>query len=143
MVADNDATVPPSDKPVISWAEAKARDLKRYFTGKPCSHGHVAERRTGNRNCIACVQLRDTVRYDANREDKKAQHRAWYAANKDNVNEARRTSYAANRNRERAARADHKARMTAMTPRPSADEAGLSQPNGIPSHRRALRHSLP
>ena len=26
-------------------AEAKARGLKRYFTGKPCKAGHVAERR--------------------------------------------------------------------------------------------------
>ena len=103
MVADNDATVAPSDKPVISRAEAKMRGLQRFFTGKPCRRGHVVERYTGNRNCIACAQLCETVRYEANREDKKAKHRAWYAANKDNVNAVRRSSYAANRNRENAA----------------------------------------
>lgn len=43
---------------VISRAEAKAQGLKRYFTGKPCKHGHVAERSVGSSNCIACLQER-------------------------------------------------------------------------------------
>jgi hypothetical protein len=29
--------------PIISCKEAKARGLKRYFTGKPCKRGHIAE----------------------------------------------------------------------------------------------------
>jgi hypothetical protein len=29
---------------IISRAEAKARGLTRYFTGKPCKYGHIAER---------------------------------------------------------------------------------------------------
>ena len=41
---------------IISCAEAKAQGLKRYFTGKPCKHGHVAERSVGSSNCIACLQ---------------------------------------------------------------------------------------
>jgi hypothetical protein len=39
----------------ISRAKAKARGLKKYFTGKPCCRGHVAERRTDNRCCVVCV----------------------------------------------------------------------------------------
>jgi hypothetical protein len=30
---------------IITRAEAKARGLKRYFTGKPCKCQHVAEER--------------------------------------------------------------------------------------------------
>lgn len=28
--------------------------LKRYFTGKPCKHGHVCERWTHNSSCVQC-----------------------------------------------------------------------------------------
>jgi len=39
---------------IISRAEAKAKGLKRYFTGKPCKHGHVAERQVFNATCVDC-----------------------------------------------------------------------------------------
>jgi hypothetical protein len=40
---------------IITRAEAKARGLKRYFTGKPCgSRGHVAERYISGA-CVTCV----------------------------------------------------------------------------------------
>lgn len=39
---------------VITREEAKARGLKRYFTGVPCPHGHVAERSISNAHCIIC-----------------------------------------------------------------------------------------
>jgi hypothetical protein len=40
---------------IISRAAAKARGLKFYFTGKPCKHGHVAERRVAAGGiCVVC-----------------------------------------------------------------------------------------
>ena len=33
---------------------AIANGLKRYFTGKPCKHGHVAERLSHNGSCLEC-----------------------------------------------------------------------------------------
>jgi hypothetical protein len=39
---------------IISQAEAIARGLKRYFTGKPCTHGHVCERHVSNTWCVDC-----------------------------------------------------------------------------------------
>ena len=36
-------------------AEAKACGLVRYFTGKACKHGHVAERFASTGQCSACV----------------------------------------------------------------------------------------
>lgn len=35
--------------------EAQARGDKRYFTGLPCSRGHVAERMTSNGTCVECA----------------------------------------------------------------------------------------
>jgi hypothetical protein len=40
--------------PVISRTEARERGLKRYFTAKPCSHGHIAERYTCDTWCVDC-----------------------------------------------------------------------------------------
>lgn len=43
-------------------AEAKALGLKRYFTGKPCKRGHVAERSVHRAMCVECKN-------DATRDD--------------------------------------------------------------------------
>jgi 5-methylcytosine-specific restriction endonuclease McrA len=69
---------------IISRAEAKARGLKRYFTGEPCKHGHVAERGVAHCGCFECrgvfrsqknqerikkrkIQLRATQKFSDNR----------------------------------------------------------------------------
>ena len=39
---------------VISRAEAMRSDLKRYYTGKACKSGHIAERYTKTRVCVQC-----------------------------------------------------------------------------------------
>jgi hypothetical protein len=43
----------------ISYADAKARGLKRFFTGEPCKkRGHIAERLTSNpRMCVECKRV--------------------------------------------------------------------------------------
>lgn len=38
---------------IIGRADAKALGLKRYFTGKPCKHGHIAERFVSG-PCVEC-----------------------------------------------------------------------------------------
>ena len=43
---------------VISKEDAKARGLKRYFTGKPCNRGHVAERFVSSGVCFECNRVR-------------------------------------------------------------------------------------
>jgi len=42
---------------IISREEARERSLKRYYTGKPCKHGHDSEY-TMNGDCVACLQQR-------------------------------------------------------------------------------------
>jgi 5-methylcytosine-specific restriction endonuclease McrA len=55
--------------------------LKRYFTGKPCSHGHVAERFVAHGQCLECnVQWAK-----ANPELRQRAFRKWREANREAV----------------------------------------------------------
>ncbi len=36
---------------------ARKKGLKRFFTGKPCKHGHVTERMVSNKQCLECAKL--------------------------------------------------------------------------------------
>ena len=40
---------------LVSYKQAIAQGLSRYFTGKPCKHGHIAERRVSGRCCVVCA----------------------------------------------------------------------------------------
>lgn len=42
---------------LISRADAKGAGLTRFFTGVPCKHGHVCERRVNNTSCVECHRL--------------------------------------------------------------------------------------
>lgn len=44
---------------IISRDEAISQNLKHYFTGKPCKHGHVVERNVIGRTCVTCKKLND------------------------------------------------------------------------------------
>jgi 5-methylcytosine-specific restriction endonuclease McrA len=43
---------------LVSRCEAKSAGLSRYFTGKECAHGHLAERFVSSSGCVVCVQQR-------------------------------------------------------------------------------------
>jgi flagellum-specific peptidoglycan hydrolase FlgJ len=50
----------------MSRDEAMANGLMFYFTGEPCKHGHIAERKVTNNTCQECQRLayrNDTERY--------------------------------------------------------------------------------
>jgi hypothetical protein len=81
---------------IITRSQAKAADLPRYWTGKACAHGHVAERYTKNAMCIECTNSYN--RGDANkaahkrlaqtpeyRERSRLNSAAYHAANRDQV----------------------------------------------------------
>lgn len=48
--------ISPSDLFYISYREAVYIGLDRYFTGEPCSKGHICEKYVGNRVCIICLK---------------------------------------------------------------------------------------
>lgn len=95
---------------VVSRAKAKAAGLTRYFTGKPCKHGHVCERFVSNKHCVACdqtwraanpekVRARNARWYEANLEKHRAATASWQRANPEKVREKSARWYAANRER--------------------------------------------
>ena len=83
-------------------AEAKLLGLKTYSTGKPCKHGHFAERYTIGAKCVECTAAQSTAWRVANpekhlaamkkwlknnRETHSARVKKWQAANKDKIRE--------------------------------------------------------
>ena len=88
-----------------SPAEAKALGSSRYFTGKPCPKGHIAERQTWSAACSECFRegRRATYRCDGehrtrrlaanaasverNKARVKAKRTEWYRANAERLRE--------------------------------------------------------
>lgn len=112
-----------ADHEIISRAEAKARGLKRYFTGKSCVNGHVSERMLSG-NCIECHRRTATkraadqraknpdkerernARYHKNNADKIRERKArWRTENRDKVLEMKRIYRANNADKIRDANA--------------------------------------
>jgi hypothetical protein len=48
---------------IITRKQARAQGLSRYFTGKACKQGHLAERSTRHADCIECVRLKNSRTY--------------------------------------------------------------------------------
>ena len=92
----------------ITRAEAKAVGSPRYNTGKPCKHGHVADRFTSSGTCSECLapRRREGMRKWAaeNPEEKKRRAAEWYDKNRDEIIERVRENYYADidKSRERA-----------------------------------------
>ena len=66
---------------IITRAEAKARGLKRYFTGKSCRYGHIAERYVSGATCCACepgIQARYIARHPERVRANAAKNQAAY-----------------------------------------------------------------
>lgn len=56
---------------------AKAKGLRKYFTGKPCKNGHVAERNTSNGTCCECFNA-NAARFRARHPERRRQQSARY-----------------------------------------------------------------
>lgn len=83
---------------VIARKAAKAKGLRRYFTGKPCLRGHIDWRQVGDGSCSACARERSIGDYykdiethrkkgreqAAKHRDKRIKYqREWYENNKE------------------------------------------------------------
>lgn len=89
---------------IISRQEAISQGLKRYFTGKPCPHGHTAQRIVSNYACAECNKIALRKRFiertdwerergkkyrEKNRDKKISACSAWYSGNKDRAKKYR------------------------------------------------------
>lgn len=50
------------EKGITIRSTAVAEGLSRYFTGIPCSKGHIEKRRTSDTKCMECVRLKNIKR---------------------------------------------------------------------------------
>lgn len=113
---------------VISRDSAKAQGLPRFFTGKACKHGHLAQRYVSGRVCCECQKVnsrkfatrhperversRSIQRakspsyfkdyYRLNAERRKGETKGWYEANKDRHVEVCRAWIELNRDKRRS-----------------------------------------
>ena len=82
----------------VSRQEAIAKGLKFYFTGKPCKHGHVADRYVKNYGCMICKkqrQIADSKRWRENNKTKiKFFAKRYYENNRKQIAILNKTVYA-------------------------------------------------
>lgn len=45
------------DRMIVSRKSARNSGLLRYFTGKPCKRGHIAERLVSSSTCLVCANI--------------------------------------------------------------------------------------
>ena len=132
----------PYSGPVVTRVEAKAVGLKRFFTGVPCKHGHVAQRVTVNGACWPCANARTQAMYrgwaERNRDKLAANSKRYREAHP----EVQREYYEKNRER-------HLARNRAQR---KADPAGNSRaamewakanPEAVKRNHRRWREANP
>lgn len=67
---------------VMTRAEARAQGLKKYFTGKPCKRGHIAERYVEGM-CVPCRLAQNARWAEANPDKKAASVKAFREKNAD------------------------------------------------------------
>lgn len=87
-----------------SKAEARSAGLTRYFTGKPCKHGHISEREVASGNCTECLRLKQAALRKASPERSKEVQRRYREKNKKRLLELKRAWQAANPEKVEAAR---------------------------------------
>ena len=66
---------------IITRQEAIAQGLKRYFTGKPCKHGHIAEWNCSSKACLTCAAASAKAYREANLEKEAARGKIYREAN--------------------------------------------------------------
>lgn len=88
--------------------QAKVAGLTRYFTGKPCKHGHVTERMVSSGACLECHKARRRDWEIRNPEKLKAQDARWRAANREKSRAASAKWARENAEKNRAAKAKYR-----------------------------------
>jgi 5-methylcytosine-specific restriction endonuclease McrA len=69
----------------VSRDEAIAQGLLRYFTGKPCHQGHIAERIVSSYKCLECARIESVATRAADPEKARGKDRQWRETNPEKV----------------------------------------------------------
>jgi 5-methylcytosine-specific restriction endonuclease McrA len=97
---------------IISRKDAIAKGLPRYFLGRPCKYGHVAEQNISG-GCVICHREQHLKaarkRWAANPEMAKARREVYRAANPDKAKATQAAYFAANKEKIKASSAIYRA----------------------------------
>lgn len=100
---------------IVTREQAKAEGLTRFFTGKPCKHGHLSQRSTCNGGCLQCNEETTRALYYAETPEQRAKRRAdskrWKDANREQVRAAGRAYQKANNAKKNAWKAANRGRL--------------------------------
>lgn len=66
---------------IITRQQAKEQNAPRYFTGKACAKGHVAQRYTANKTCCECANATANKTKAKNRQKYSASSAEWQQLN--------------------------------------------------------------
>jgi 5-methylcytosine-specific restriction endonuclease McrA len=150
----------PYEGAIVSRTEARSLGLTRFYTGKPCKHGHFSERTTCNGGCITCNAIsiaslyyaespekrairnaRANARKDANREQVRAEGRAYSKANREKDRKWKRANRAKLNQLEREARLRDPERFKASKNKYLATDKGRVSCTAGTHRRRAKMRS--
>lgn len=70
---------------IIKRQDARSQGLTRYFTGKPCAHGHITERMVSSGSCVTCCKSRKAEWEKRNPEKVSEAKRLWIERNPEKV----------------------------------------------------------
>lgn len=101
---------------IISRSEALSQGLKRYFTGKPCKHGHVAERLSSDRSCMECAKIKGRIYHSKNKDGILQRQRNYHIENQNEILERHRKYIKDNPHISRANTAKRRAAKMERTP---------------------------
>jgi hypothetical protein len=78
---------------LISRKDAKAACLKRYYTGKPCKHGQIDERRVHDGACCECQRVAYRKYSEDNSTKERERKRSWMQEFRDELTDDEREAY--------------------------------------------------
>jgi hypothetical protein len=63
---------------IITYEQARAQGLKRFYIGRTCKNGHTEEQLVSSRECVGCKREREARKYDVGQTG----HAQYYKANR-------------------------------------------------------------
>ena len=64
---------------IITRKEAIEQGLSKFFTGKPCKHGHIALRKVSDSHCIDCAKNKNKIYMQNNKEKRRKYEKEYYS----------------------------------------------------------------
>ena len=78
---------------LITRQAAKAAGKKRYFTGKPCKHGHTVERWVVDGACRDCNLIKQKAKRESDPDRHQSRVMAWRESNREKISEYNKSKY--------------------------------------------------